>query len=172
MLLTIRPIRHARRFSIVLTVPLLLSGCIGTPPGSNRSSVRRQFPLDQLDTAIVTIDGHIFRVWLARTEDQRREGLMFVSEDEIDDDQGMLFLFDREQPLSFWMKNTIISLDVAFARSDGTIVTIHTMPPLTTNLFASIEPAMFALEVKGGTFRQLNIHEGDRIQIPPSVFKP
>lgn len=96
---------------------------------------------------------------------------MYVPEREIADDQGMLFVFPDERYLGFWMKNTITPLDIAYARMDGTIVTTHTMPILTLQTYPSYEPAMFALEVKAGTFERLGIAAGDRIDIPDEVFK-
>jgi uncharacterized membrane protein (UPF0127 family) len=53
---------------------------------------------------------------------------------------------------------------------NGTIVKIWQMPPGTLRTFSSIEPAMFALEVKQGTFERLGIHEGDRIDIPRELL--
>lgn len=147
------------------------SGADATPRG-RRSDAQRRFPLDSLKTATLRINDHEFRAWLALTGDQHTEGLMFVPEDEIQDDQGMLFVFNDEEPRSFWMRNTITSLDIAFARSDGRIVKIWTMPPLTLNSFPSVEPAMFALEVKAGTFQRLSIREGDRIVIPEEALRP
>jgi uncharacterized membrane protein (UPF0127 family) len=149
-------------------------GCIGSTSGEGggaSSAARRQFPLDTLPTSTVAINEHTLRVWLVNTPEQREEGLMFVPENEIADDQGMLFVFPDERYQGFWMKNTITALDIAFARMDGRIVTIHTMPPLTLRTFPSLEPVMFALEVKAGTFERLGIREGDRIDIPPDVFK-
>ena len=93
------------------------------------------------------------------------------SESEIADDQGMLFVFPDERYQGFWMKNTITPLDIAYARMDGTIVTIQTMPPLTLQTFPSYEPAMFAFEVKAGTFARLGIGTGDHLDIPDDVFK-
>ena len=149
-------------------------GCIGTPggdAGDGASAARRRFPLETLPTSTVKTNDHTFRVWLMLGPDEREEGMMFVSESEVADDQGMLFVFPDERYLGFWMKNTITSLDIAYARMDGTIVTIATMPPLTLRTFPSIEPAMFALEMKAGTFERLDIGEGDRIDIPDDVFK-
>jgi uncharacterized membrane protein (UPF0127 family) len=150
-------------------------GCVGSSgtdsDGATSSAALRQFPLETLPTSTVSIKEQTFRVWLALDLEQREEGMMFVSESEVADDQGMLFVFPDERYLGFWMKNTIISLDIAYARMDGTIVTILTMPPLTLRTFYSIEPAMFALEVKAGTFERLGIGEGDRIDIPEDVFK-
>src|SRR5262245_39667063 len=164
-------------------------GCVGAPSTSGAavppSATQRDFPLDKLKTATISIESPAppgqdgtqaarkapFRVWLALSSDQHQEGLMYVPADEIADDQGMLFVFSDERMRGFWMKNTITGLDIAFARMDGTIVAIHTMPPLTLETFPSYEPAMFALEVKAGTFAKLGIQEGDRLVIPEEVFK-
>ncbi|MGE0481999.1 MAG: DUF192 domain-containing protein [Phycisphaerae bacterium] len=186
-----RPISPTRLLTAIL---IALTGCVGNPPAQNNgnrnassesgrnaaaattqpgraSDERRQFPLETLKTSTLLIGTHSFRIWLAQTDAEKTEGLMFVPESEIGDDQGMLFVFDDEQVRSFWMRNTITPLDIAYARFDGTIVKIHTMPPLTLRSFSSIEPAMFALEVKAGTFDRLNIREGDRIVVPDDVFK-
>lgn len=134
------------------------------------SDAYRQYPLDSLPTATIRVNEHTFRVWVVRESDRQRpyavqEGLMYVPAREIADDQGMLFVFDQEEIRGFWMHNTITPLDIAFARSDGTIVKIWQMPPLTLQTFSSVQPAMFALEVKQGTFSELGIREGDRLDV-------
>ncbi len=176
--------------SAVLMLMGLTSGCIGSPNGAgsgsapndptagvanagNSSSLAalRKFPLDTLATSTVAIGDETFRVWLALSSDQTQEGLMYVPAEDIADDQGMLFVFDRDGFRAFWMKNTVTPLDIAFIRSDGTIVRIHTMPALTLQSFPSVEPARFALEVKAGIFAKLGIRAGDRVDIPADVFK-
>jgi uncharacterized membrane protein (UPF0127 family) len=167
-------------------IALLLSfaGCIGSTNGGSSgnnnsaggsdrrqsgSAALRRFPLDTLPTSTVTIGPHTFRVWLATIDAQRTEGLMHVTDAEIADDQGMLFVFGDEQERSFWMRNTIIPLDIAYMRTNGTIVQTHTMPPLTLKGFPSIEPARFVLEVKAGTFERLGVQRGDVVVIPPEL---
>ncbi len=145
-----------------------------TTPSGRISDASRTYPLDSLPTASITVAGHPLRVWLARENDPQRpgivnEGLMYVPTSEIADDQGMLFIFQDEEVRGFWMKNTIAPLDIAFARMNGTIVKIWQMPPLTLQTFSSIEPAMYALEVKQGTFARLGIHEGDVLEVPAAV---
>lgn len=161
------------RSLLAALLPASMGGCIGGfgDDSAASSDARRQFPLHTLTTSEVTINDHVFRTWVVGTSAQVSEGLMFVHESEIADDQGMLFVFPDEAVRGFWMKNTITPLDIAFARFDGTITAIHTMPPLTLRIFSSIEPAMFALEVKAGTFERLEIAEGDRIRVPQDVFK-
>lgn len=179
----------AGRLPLILfaTAFALQSGCVGTPISTGNSPVppsnsQRDFPLNNLRTANISIrpqnkspqstatDPSI-RTWLALSSEQHQEGLMFVPVEEIADDQGMLFVFNDERIRGFWMKNTITALDIAFARMDGTIVAIHTMPPLTLQSFSSFEPAMFALEVKAGILGKLGVQEGDKLIIPEEVFK-
>jgi uncharacterized membrane protein (UPF0127 family) len=163
-----------------------MPGCVGSSSeqggeaaadtSSRSSDTLRRHDLDTLATSTVTIGKHVFRVWLAQDFDRERpgvvqEGLMHVPPEEIADDQGMLFVFRDERIRSFWMLNTITPLDIAYARSDGTIVTIRQMPAQTIRSFGSIEPAMFALEVKHGTFERLGIAEGDTMVIPAEVIE-
>jgi uncharacterized membrane protein (UPF0127 family) len=169
---------------------LAMGGCFGSgnagpPPsttqntngGTTRASdAARQYPLDSLPTATIQAKGQDVRVWLAQEFDPQRpdivqEGLMHVPPEEIADDQGMLFVFSDERLRSFWMLNTITPLDIAFARWDGTVVKTWQMPPRTLQTFPSIEPAMFALEVKQGAFARLGLQDGDRLTIPDVVFK-
>lgn len=96
---------------------------------------------------------------------------MWISDSEITEQQGMLFVFPAERDLAFWMKNTLIPLDIAFARADGTIVATYTMPPLTLESFPSNEPAMFALELKSGVLGKIGAGVGDKLTVPPEVLK-
>lgn len=146
-------------------------GAILVPHATPRASDRaRQFDLDTLPAATITAAGHAIRVWLALTPEQQAEGLMHVPPDEIADDQGMLFVFPDEALRYFWMRNTITPLDIAYARMDGSIVRTWRMPPLTLESFPSVEPAMFALEMKAGAFERLGLAAGVRIDIPLDVF--
>lgn len=158
-----------------MSAPIVISGfgCIGAPAdgGDTSSRARRRFPLDTLPTTTISVNGQALRVWLATGPDEREEGLMWATAGEIADDQGMLFVFPDEAHRGFWMKNTVTPLDIAFARMNGTIVATHTMPPLTLQTFPSIEPAMFALEMKAGALARLGVQVGDRLNIPNDVFK-
>lgn len=151
---------------------LFVVGCVGGDAGaSGNSSARREFPLSGLPKSAIELGGSEVKVWLAQERDEQAEGLMYVTEDDIGDDEGMLFVFPDERIRGFWMKNTLIPLDIAYARFDGTIVATHRMPPLTLQTFSSYEPAMFALEMKAGAFDRLQVRVGDRISIPDEVFK-
>lgn len=126
----------------------------------------------KMQKATVTIKGHTFQVTVAKTAWEHQLGLMNVKPEELGQDEGMLFVFSREQPLSFWMKNTITPLDVAFINAAGQIVRIHTMRPKDMSSYPSGYSAQFALEVHAGRFAALSIVEGDQVVIPEAVLKP
>jgi uncharacterized membrane protein (UPF0127 family) len=109
-----------------------------------------------------------FDVYLARNDAQRERGLMFVRD--LPDNEGMLFVNDREVVLSMWMKNTFIPLDIIFARSDGTIINVvRNTKPLSMKEFWSGEPAKFVLELNAGITRRLAIDEDSRIIWSPGL---
>jgi hypothetical protein len=105
---------------------------------------------------------HRFTVELARTPAEMERGLMY--RDRLAPDHGMLFLYDEERPASFWMKNTLIPLDLIFADSTGRIVQIaERAVPLSTALISSDRAVRAVLEVNGGTADRLHIGIGDRL---------
>jgi uncharacterized membrane protein (UPF0127 family) len=112
---------------------------------------------------IITRTGvHPFAVELATNEAERARGLMFRKE--LPDGQGMLFDFEREEPVSFWMHNTYISLDMIFIRSDGRILSIAAnTEPMSDKLVPSGGPVRAVLEVIAGTADKLGIAPGDRV---------
>jgi uncharacterized membrane protein (UPF0127 family) len=115
---------------------------------------------------IVSASGvHAFNVELATTEPERERGLMFRKE--LPQGQGMLFDFFTDQPVSFWMHNTYIPLDMIFIRSDGIIMRIaENTKPMSDDLVPSGAPVRAVLEVIGGTARELGIKAGDKVVNP------
>ncbi|MGB7097759.1 MAG: DUF192 domain-containing protein [Xanthobacteraceae bacterium] len=108
---------------------------------------------------------HAFTVELATNDAERSRGLMFRKE--LPQERGMLFDFEREQPVSFWMHNTYISLDMIFIRSDGRILRIaENTEPLSDRPIPSGGPVRAVLEVIGGTAHKLGIAPGDRVESP------
>lgn len=104
-----------------------------------------------------------FEVEVADDEGERSQGLMFRQE--LAENAGMLFLYPNERQVSFWMKNTLLPLDMIFIRSDGTIAEIvENAPPLSEETIRSNEPIVAVLEINGGTTRKLGIRIGDRIR--------
>ena len=124
--------------------------------------------LESLTIATKAGDRHVFQVEVARTPDLRSQGLMYRKS--MPADRGMLFDFERVEPVSMWMKNTYISLDMLFIRPDGTIARIAAnTEPLSTRTVSSGEPVLSVLELNAGSAARLGIRPGDRVEHP--LFK-
>jgi uncharacterized membrane protein (UPF0127 family) len=106
-------------------------------------------------------------VEIARTEEERAKGLMFRKA--LPDGEGMLFVFDRDQVLSFWMKNTIIPLSIAFIASDGHIIEIKDMQPNDLTSVKSSRSVRYALEAPQGWFQRVNVKPGDVVKLDPAL---
>ena len=104
------------------------------------------------------------QVEVVATPQSRARGLMF--RENLPDGTGMLFIFPETRILSFWMRNTPISLDIIFIDPSGTIVNIHpdTVPYSETSLPSS-QPARFVLEVPGGWCARLGVRAGDQVEL-------
>lgn len=106
---------------------------------------------------------HRFTVEVAETPEQQAQGLMF--REALAGNRGMLFPYDPPRAASFWMKNTLIPLDMIFIRPDRTIGRIaantvpHSLEPVP-----SLEPVSAVLEIRGGRAAELGIRVGDRVE--------
>ncbi|MGA8890642.1 MAG: DUF192 domain-containing protein [Anaeromyxobacteraceae bacterium] len=106
---------------------------------------------------------HVVKVELADTDPKRERGLMFRKE--LPDGQGMLFLFDEEREHTFWMKDTLIPLDMIFVDGAGRVTTIvANARPLTLEPRTG-GPARMVLEVPGGWAREHDVRVGDRMRV-------
>ena len=82
----------------------------------------------------------------------------------LEENQGMLFVYPEQRTLGFWMKDTLIPLDIAYIDREGRIVDIQQMEPQTTETHDSAAPAMYALEMNQGWFEANGIRIGDLIE--------
>ena len=123
-------------------------------------------PAGQQTVEIATKTGvHAFSVEIADNDAEREKGLMFRKE--LPEGHGMLFDFQREQEVGFWMQNTYISLDMIFIRGDGRILRVaENTEPLSTRIIPSNGPVRAVLEVIAGTARKYGIAPGDRVASP------
>lgn len=134
--------------------------CLFVLAGCQETDAQELAPL-----SIVSSGGavHEFKVEMAVTPQQQAQGLM--NRTEMPMDQGMLFWFGgAESPRSFWMKNTLISLDMLFIRRDGIIHHIHhSATPEDLTSVPSQGPVAAVLELNGGVSRLLGISKGDKV---------
>ncbi len=186
------PRRHATAALVLLAVLALLTGCASgaeptgpeppapeppapgedAPEAAPRPVVPPLHPeIDDLGEAsarITTTAGDVVEVdvKVAATDTDRRRGLMEVTE--LPDGVGMLFLFEEERTNGFWMWNTLLELDIAFAAADGEVVAVETMVPCDTDradcpVTAPAEPYATALEVAGGGLTDAGVTPGAQL---------
>lgn len=150
------------------SLSMILPGCAPTKPNE----------LDKLGSARMTIKGKPFELWIADAPDEQEKGLMFVTSDQMTPlpdgaERGMIFIFDYERTLNFWMKNTVIPLDIAYLDTNGVVVATYTMAPLDERLgqYSSRVPARMAIEVNANVWSAVGLAAGDRIEIPATLLK-
>ena len=149
-------------FKLALLLPLLLF----TFPLSSRTETRA------CGLTIVNSSGASIRLRaeIADTDDLRLTGLM--NRRSIGANEGMLFVFDREQMLNFWMKNTSIPLSIAYIGSDGVIRDILDMKPFDISVtYPSTRPVLYALEMNRGWFMKNDIRAGCRLVLDGCLGK-
>ncbi|HEY8592911.1 MAG TPA: DUF192 domain-containing protein [Sphingomicrobium sp.] len=122
-----------------------------------------QTGLRQVPLTIRSATGkHAFTVQVAATPEEQERGLMFTRT--LAPDRGMIFPYEPPRDIAFWMKNTLIPLDMIFIRTDGTIARIYTAQPLDMTPVPSLEPVAAVLEIAGSRAAELGIREGDRVE--------
>lgn len=123
------------------------------------------FPQSML--AIRTASGKVinFKAWLADNPRREQQGLMFVKN--MDEHAGMLFLFPEYKPVSMWMKNTYIPLDLLFLNPEGKIDFIAaSAKPLALDIIGPPTAEYAVLELNGGSAERFGIHVGDKVLHP------
>jgi len=123
--------------------------------------------IEKFEKKDITIEGKsgsfVIQTEIARTEAQRSQGLMHRKN--LKDGEGMLFIFERDQILSFWMKNTLIPLSIAYISAEGRILEIYDMEPGNLDPVKSSRSARYALEVPKGWFNHAGFDIGDKLKI-------
>ena len=140
-------------------------------PAAAQDGPQPQLPIEPL--RIVTDRGAVldFQVEMALTAEEQRIGLMFRPAMPLD--SGMLFVFPRPRIASFWMRNTLIPLDMLFVTADGTVLNIaERTETLSDRSYLSIAPVRAVLEINGGLSSLLGIAPGDRVEHPAFTTAP
>lgn len=114
---------------------------------------------------IAIVNNQTFFLEVADSEEERRRGLMFRTD--LGENEGMLFIFDNEEPRTFWMKDTPLSLDIIYLNSNKEVVSLHerALPNQTETVYPSEFPAEYVVELRGGTVQKYGIEVGDKFNI-------
>jgi uncharacterized membrane protein (UPF0127 family) len=163
-------LRRNLRGAPVASLGLLVLALAGGAGACKNSAGQRQTasagPGEAQASSVVVDTGErklTFRVELARTEPEREKGLMF--REHLAPDAGMLFLFERPSVQTFWMKNTLIPLDMVFIGADREVVgVVANAEPLTLTARTVGEPSQYVLEIGGGLAARLGIRAGERVE--------
>jgi uncharacterized protein len=174
-----------------LAFALILAGCGGEPAGSSNGSQEGAPQASEsadtgsrststtpeaasglaagLSTLTIEASGGEsveVRVEIADEPEEQATGLM--NRTALGEDRGMLFVFPSEEDRSFWMKDTLIPLSIAYMDSEGRIVDIQDMKALDDDPphYESAEPARYALEVNKGFFEERGVKVGDSAELP------
>lgn len=159
-----------RTLAVFVVLSLLLVGCSGEsgegapPTTSSTTATGSELPTVTIEAS--SGEEVEVRVEIADSRAERSRGLM--GRTTLAGDRGMLFVYGEERELSFWMKNTLIPLSIAFIDADGRIVSVQEMEPLDDEPpnYTSPEPVPYALEVNQGFFEERGVEVGDTAELP------
>jgi len=138
-------------WSLVILLAMSATGC-------------RQPASSGLPTIEMTIGSKSYTLEVASKPDDQETGLM--RRDSMPSNHGMIFVFQQERPLTFWMKNTRIPLDILFLDATGRVVSIHQMKPYDESPTPSGGPCLYAIELNQGQADASGVKAGDRLAIP------
>jgi uncharacterized protein len=154
-----------RRFAVFLAAVMTLAGSTRVLAQTGPLEDLAAFPRGKLEISEGKKVKHTFEVWLADNPSRQAQGLMFVRV--LPDMHGMLFVHESPTPISMWMKNTYIPLDMVFIDQRGRIQQIvEHATPHSLDIIRSKDPALAVLEIAGGEARRLGLHTGQHVTHP------
>lgn len=163
-----------RKLLIILLLTIILYSPTALATAESKTS----------DTINIKIGNKDFLLTKASTPFARRQGLMHRKH--LDDNKGMIFIYDYPDISTFWMGHTLIPLDLIMIKPNGTISDIFLLEPQEQKKpneteeqysermprYTSSERILYAIEIKQGNVKKLNIKKGDHIVIPSNIYKP
>jgi uncharacterized protein len=169
-------------WKIVVVLALLLTGCSGpqadpdtgsqkTPQATGTTADKEETTSGQSGLRTLVIDasgGKKVGVRVEVADDLAEQAKGLMDRTTLGENRGMLFVYPDERERSFWMKDTLIPLSIAFIDSERRIIDIQDMKPLDDEppSYVSAEPAQYALEVNQGFFEERGVKVGDSVELP------
>lgn len=156
-----------RRLIALAAVALAACSPMSADAGQPAANTAAKHPESGLEVIPLSIESkgkrHAFRVEVARSDAEWSKGLMFRTA--MGADEGMIFIGRPPQPASFWMKNTVIPLDIVFIGTDKRVLNVGANAvPYSLDPVSSVGPAIAVLELNGGRAEQLGIGAGDKVE--------
>jgi uncharacterized membrane protein (UPF0127 family) len=148
-------------FGYLFVLPLLVVGLMGCKQNSTSAQTR------PARTVPITLGTRTYQCEIADTPASREQGLMYRKE--MPANHGMIFVFEIEQLLSFWMKNTYIPLDIVFINKAGKVVSVKTMKPLDETSVESDGWSLYAVEINAGEAAKAGIQADGTVAIPADL---
>jgi len=118
----------------------------------------------------ITVGKDVYNIEVAVTQEEQTVGLM--NRKELEPYTGMIFVYKEDRKLSFWMKNTLVPLSIAYISKDGIIKGIHHMKPLSLTPVNSAHSVRYALELPLGSYERSGAEVGDTIILPSIITDP
>jgi len=147
----------------IVVIVAALGFYLGTPASKADQAMR--LPVDPAPlVAMTSVGERSFTIEIADDPSERSAGLMF--RESMDDDHGMLFVFEQTRPVAFWMRNTPMPLDLVFIGEDGSVRDILPGEPFSLAHIGPADPVRFVLELKRGTAEKAGIKKGDVMRHP------
>lgn len=151
---------------IIIGIAIFLAGCSQDEPKKKETSQEGRTLEYSREVTFMDSDGDeitTIQVAVADDADERNMGLMDVNN--LPSDKGMLFIFEEQEPLSFWMANTPLSLDIFFVNESREIIRIHqNTRPFSDKNLTSEKPARYVIETNSGFSLSHDIREGMRVE--------
>ena len=169
---------HFGPCSVALIACLMLapsSGCekqqrTSSSSSSSSSGWTPEGPNADLPSVQMKIGSRTFTLFVADSPEEHRHGLM--NRESMPRDHGMIFVFPSEQHRSFWMKDTLIPLDILYVSAAGRVMSVWRMEAKSLRGVPSGAPAKYAIELNAGTAAELGVETGDVLEIPQAARDP
>jgi uncharacterized membrane protein (UPF0127 family) len=145
---------------------------VGCKPDQQTATTQQSSSTSEshLPTTRMSIGNQSFNLEIAYRPEDQETGLM--NRKSMADDHGMIFVFPAERNLTFWMKNTLIPLDIIYLDTGGRVVSVKQMKPLDETGIPSDGPAMYAIELNVGTAARAGVKAGDVLKVPDDLRVP
>lgn len=143
-----------------------------TPKPKAGDNSKRIYQLADLKKGTIKIDGHSLSAWVMDDDGKRQEGMMWLTDKEVKDDEAMIFIFPSPEPhatAGFWMQNTILPLDIMYFTPKMRLTTIAEGKPFDEKSLPAKEDYQYVVEMKQGSAKRLGIQVGSTITIPSDL---